>query len=257
MNELDKLDGGAVHTTTDILQTKDYSIFKKLKGNRTDDEAHVKRLTKNMLEVGNLTVEFPIVVNERMEVVDGQHRLAALKGLGWPIAYRVVNGLTLNTVRGINQAAQNWSWRDYAASFIDNGNEEQQLNYRRFVQLVDTFKTSYATTTMYCGLAADKTRHSRLDFKGGEFVIPNFERAYKLLTQYEEIATAFNFNSSRFAAACYRAMQVDGYDHKRMVHKAMVYDLPVRASATVEDYLRFIESVYNRNQTDDTKLRLY
>jgi hypothetical protein len=257
MSELINPDIGAVRTTTDILQTKDYTIFKLLKGNRPADKAHVKRIAKNMLEVGNLTAEFPIVVNEYMEIIDGQHRVEALKSLGWPIAYRKVNGLTLDTVRGINQAAQNWSWKDYAGSFVNDGNDEQKIQYRQFLQLADTFKTDYATTLMYCDLSADRNRRARISFKLGELIIPNYGRAYKLLEQYKEISTAIDFDSSGFAAACYKAMNNADYDHKRMVYKATVYDLPVKKQATVEDYLRFIETVYNRNQPEDSRVRLY
>ena len=54
-----------------IFKTYDYSLFKKLKGNRDIVESSLKGITKSMEEDGyshNL-----VQVNEKMEIVDGQH----------------------------------------------------------------------------------------------------------------------------------------------------------------------------------------
>ena len=90
----------------DTFQTKDYDIFQIIEGNRPVDEKHVKQLISNMTKYGNLTPNFPIVVNEAIEVIDGQHRIAALKELGWPVFYQVQADLGLDTVQGINQASK-------------------------------------------------------------------------------------------------------------------------------------------------------
>lgn len=250
-------DGAVNTTTTVILQTRDYTIFKKLPGNRPPDDAHVRRLIRNMLEVGNLTSDFPIVVNENMEVIDGQHRLEALKELGWPIAYRVAVGLTLDTVRGINQASQNWSWKDYAQSFAENGSEKSKDEYKRFLTLADYFGYPYHVLMHYCGLSTDNRPVNATDFRNGELKIPNFDRTFRLLEQYKAVSEAFNFHNSKLAIALYKIMQHPEYSQDRMVHKAKVYDLEIRRLSTLDDYIRFAEDVYNRNQTPDTKVRLY
>ena len=67
-----------------IHETRDYSMFKTVKGNRTIDKSHVKRLVREMKKKD---LELPIFINENDEVVDGQHTLEARKELNKPIRY--------------------------------------------------------------------------------------------------------------------------------------------------------------------------
>ncbi len=249
-------DQNKVLSNTNIINTKNYDQFKKLKGNRPNDPAKVKRLINNMMNVGNLTAEFPIVVNEYMEVIDGQHRLEALKNLGWPVGYRVQNGLTLDTVRGINQAGSNWGWLDYTYSFTETGTPEQKDQYGRFLNLYKHFGYGYTVLSTYCGWG-EKGRIKNILFTQGEMVIPNHEHTFKLLKQYQEVSKALNHQTSRFAKAMYKIMHNPEYDHKQMVNKAMMYEQEIPMQGTLEGYMRLIEHIYNRHQAEDKRVRLY
>lgn len=66
--------------TNEIKRTNNYDMFKRLEGNRFVDPKKVNKLKKSINEVGYISN--PIIVNEKMEVIDGQHRLEALKELG-------------------------------------------------------------------------------------------------------------------------------------------------------------------------------
>ena len=68
-----------------IYITKDYSIFKKLTGNRSTELERITKICDSIREVGYITS--PILVNENMEVIDGQGRLEAFKELGIPVEY--------------------------------------------------------------------------------------------------------------------------------------------------------------------------
>ena len=67
-----------------VHETLDYSIFKKLPGNRKVSLSHVKGLIKSMKKV---VLDVPIIVNEQMQIVNGQHVFQARKELGLPILY--------------------------------------------------------------------------------------------------------------------------------------------------------------------------
>ena len=64
-----------------IFEEPDYSQFKYLGGNR--DITHSKKLLESITQNGYFNV--PILVNENMEIIDGQGRFEALKMLGLPI----------------------------------------------------------------------------------------------------------------------------------------------------------------------------
>lgn len=65
-----------------VYVTDKYSIFRRLSGNRDVKEARVKKIMRSIEKVGY--IPNPIIVNENMEVVDGQGRLEAVKRLGLP-----------------------------------------------------------------------------------------------------------------------------------------------------------------------------
>jgi len=69
----------------ELKETTDYSLF-KLAQNREIKAKHVKEKLKSIEEDG---LQLPIVVNRRYEIVDGQHRFAALTKLKQPIPYIV------------------------------------------------------------------------------------------------------------------------------------------------------------------------
>lgn len=61
---------------TIVYRTNNYDQFKRLVGNREVNPKRVKTIKKSVEEIGY--IPNPIIVNENMEVIDGQGRLQAL-----------------------------------------------------------------------------------------------------------------------------------------------------------------------------------
>lgn len=112
-----------------IYETNDYDMFKKLQGNR--DERSAQKIKKSIRKIGYIVS--PICVNEKMEVIDGQNRLMALKDLGLPVHYYVVEGVGLEEAIQMNIGRQNWKPIDYARGYALQGN----VNYQRLLQLYE------------------------------------------------------------------------------------------------------------------------
>ncbi len=71
-----------------IKKTKNYEMFTFREDNREKiDQSHVQRLVFS-IEKRNLLELRPIIVNEKFEVIDGQHRLMAAKFLDVEIFYQ-------------------------------------------------------------------------------------------------------------------------------------------------------------------------
>ena len=64
--------------TNKILVTKDYHKFSFLKGNRAINIRHLNNLITSIKEKD---LKMPIIVNEELGVLDGQHRLKAYQTL--------------------------------------------------------------------------------------------------------------------------------------------------------------------------------
>lgn len=113
-----------------VKSTKDYNKFKKLLGNRNVTETRINKIIQSINKVGYLSN--PIIVNEKMEVIDGQGRLTALERLGLPVEYIVQEGVGIDECISMNLNQTNWNLMNYIISFADRGNE----NYIKLLQLM-------------------------------------------------------------------------------------------------------------------------
>lgn len=122
----------------EVLCTYDLSIFKKLDGNRPVLEMRKNKIKKSILENGY--IPSAIVVNERLEIIDGQGRVAALKEIGGlPVYYIVVPGLGVDECIAMNFSMTNWTTMDYIRSFADRGNE----SYIKLKWLIEKYNTLF------------------------------------------------------------------------------------------------------------------
>ena len=80
-------------------------------------------------------VHNPIIVNEKMEVIDGQGRLTALQRLKMPVEYVVAPGAGNKECIYMNMNMVNWKLPDFVKSYAEQGNE----NYQRLLSLMERY----------------------------------------------------------------------------------------------------------------------
>ena len=110
--------------TDRIYETKDYTQFKYLRGNRSIHEPWVRKLVELIKEKD---LQIPIIVDEAMRVQDGQHRLEAYKIVGAPVKYIIKSKFALTEVRSLNQNNKKWTLTDYMMSFVKLNNKDYAL----------------------------------------------------------------------------------------------------------------------------------
>lgn len=109
------------HEFGKIYQSTEYRRFKFLDGNRSIAESRVQTILESIQSVGYITN--PIIVNEKMEIIDGQGRFTALKKLGLPVYYVVHEGAGIKEVISLNVRQKNWTTTDYCLSYARQGIE--------------------------------------------------------------------------------------------------------------------------------------
>jgi hypothetical protein len=244
----------------EILETKDYKLFKSLPGNRVINKGHVTQMTRHMALVGNLTGNFPVVVNENMEIIDGQHRIEALKRLKWPVYYRIEKGLGIETVRQINAAQSNWSYMDYATSYAKLGLKA----YQWFLEVAEKYPYGYNVLMVYSGTAARgrrgkdnaESRHTTM-FRSGNLKVEEPEKTEEMLGKLAELSEAADHYSRPWAQALYRVFQNSQYDQTRMLNKLKSWEKEIPHFSGVIDYLRLIEDIYNYRAQPEGVVRLF
>ena len=98
-----------------IMVTENYDMFKKIGGNRKLNKANYSKIVKSMKEEQLI---IPIVVNEKYEIIDGQHRFQACEDLGKPVYFYMVRGYGLEQVKRANIASSNWKKENYLDMFV-------------------------------------------------------------------------------------------------------------------------------------------
>jgi hypothetical protein len=102
-----------------VCFTKDYSIFKFLKENRMINDRNKKKIMRSIVVNGNLLSI--VIINEKGEIIDGQHRVKIKMELEMHlpieqrtgIYYIVCKGYGIKQVQTYNDAQKRWDGLDF------------------------------------------------------------------------------------------------------------------------------------------------
>lgn len=232
-----------------IEMTTDYDMFRLLKGNRSVDESHVVKLMKKMKQDDLFT---PILVNERMEVIDGQHRLEARRRLSYIVPYYVQKNYGLEEVQAINSFQKPWNVADYMESYIQLGKKDYEI-YKWFR---GRYKLTHTICLSLLMGGRNQDRSMSEIFKSGEFKIKDLEYAKGKAEMLEKIAPHFEGYCDRtFAAAFFDVMEKKVFEFDRFITALSNYPAKMQKMATKEQYVSAIEDLYNYNRKNKVSLR--
>ena len=153
----------------DVYTTRDYSIFKRLVGNRDIPESRISKIVDSIQKIG--WVHNPIIVNEKMEVIDGQGRLTALQRLKMPVEYIIAPGAGNKECIYMNMNMVNWKLPDFIKSYAEQGNE----NYQRLLSLMEKYAGGNLDIISTAVYRVSKSKHR--DIKEG--ILQLTEEQYK------------------------------------------------------------------------------
>lgn len=162
-----------------IKISTNYAEFKIIDVNREINKSHLKKLTESIRN-RNLLHLFPIIVNSKMQVIEGQHRLKAAQALNFALYYIVDDQVDAKDIAIINNNRKGWSGKDYIAFYAKSGN----VHYKKLQKLMTQYpKLTILSTIRLCDESkgnyyggGDTTRHMR----EGLIEVPNIELAHIL-----------------------------------------------------------------------------
>jgi len=230
-----------VHTTTN------YSLFNPIGGNRNKNLLHVNRLKKSMAKNYLFTV---IIVNEKYEIIDGQHRFQVIKELGLPLYYIVCNGYGLSQVHILNQNSKNWNADDYLEGYCN-------LGYKDYVVYRD-FKEKYEIGHNECQLLLTGIFHVSLkdDFYAGKFKATKFEEATKSIEQILMLEPYYlGVRRRTFVGAMISLFKNPNFEFTEFLQKVKLQPTALVDCATATQYKSLIEEIYNYRRREKVNLR--
>ncbi|PNZ27180.1 hypothetical protein CD122_07260 [Staphylococcus rostri] len=229
-----------------VYKTDDLEIFKFTKFNRNI------LFTDEMLKQAKEGFISPIIVNEHMVVIDGQHRLEHAKKAGVPIEYIIKPGLNEHDIVRMNTTQRPWSLLNFIESYANQGSEQ-------YVALLNLINKHYAGTSVVIGVARNTTGNSnRLSelVKSGNFNFVNFEQTLNFLKYYERFRKETHTpKKTKVALALYGLYRIEGFDEDRLIRKVLQKkfddDLRVKGYDLTEALKEFINK-YNDKLTQDS-----
>ena len=227
-----------------VKETKNYELFSSINGNRPKNQLHLKRLKKSMEE--ELLVS-PIIVNEKYEVIDGQHRLQISEELRLPVRYIVCEGYGLEQVHRLNQNSKNWQLIEFIKGYSDMGNKE----YIKFLDFLNTYNFGVTSSMDLLGGHSGKTSNA---IKEGSLVIKDYKNGCLLAEYITEMGKYFEFYAEQsFVKAIVRVSKKEGFCLDTFLSKMQLK--PLQKRTDINAYVEQIEEVYNYENRNKLNLR--
>lgn len=133
---------GSDKVAYNVHVTMNYDKFRFIDGNR--DVEYLANLRKSIKTHG--WYRQPILVNERFEIIEGQHRFTVCKELGLPIEYIIQPGLVAEDCAPLNTGRTNWRTKNYA-----HLHAVKSVDFMYFEELLNQFHFSPRVTLVAIG----------------------------------------------------------------------------------------------------------
>jgi len=245
-----------------VYKTNDLSVFNQIVGNRPPNPQHIRRLVGSIKENGVL--QNPIIVNEKMDVIDGQHRLMAAKKSFSSIFYIVVKGYSLNEVQVLNINQKNWTKKDFMEGYADMG-VEPYLKLRNFTRRNTAFnitdciamcsnKATSSGSDVNGKYRGDVVMKMKEVFEEGTWVGRDFEEAQESANKLMMLKRFYSgYKRSTFVSTMLGLFQNENFDFTEFLGKLKLQK--IEDCISVAQYKLLIEDIYNYRRREKVSLR--
>lgn len=237
-----------------LYETKDYSKFKFLKGNRAIKE---KRSLIESIEKSGILV--PIDVNEKFEIIDGQTRFLIARKLNKSIPYIISKGLNLDDVIELNSTIKTWKIGDFIRKYSMDGMNE----YKKLQFIVKKYKniSPFSLISLAMGNKHYDGNSQEL-VKTGQFSFYNYKEFIRLLDSYGNFCEELNLRSSQQTFFAYvELFIVKDFDYYRLINGFKIKTKNViegifHQGVVLEEFLKAYNYKLHRNSNKAIKYEI-
>lgn len=237
------------HIAGNIYVTNDYDKFKRLEGNR--DVKTAKKVLDSINAVGY--VLSPILVNEKFEIIDGQHRLEALKKLNLPVYYIMQPGIGEEECKYLNTGQTNWTTMDYIQSYSEKGIKDYLRLSSLLLEFGKSFKLegviSFTTSIPLSG----GTMHQLIKDRKLKISEEQYNLSRTRLRSAKELGFCSLQKEGKFYCRSWYQAVAYAYRHQEVSVRELAERLkssPIELQSynRVEDQLALFDKIYNKGR---------
>lgn len=234
-----------------VYRTKDYSIFKFHKENRTIKTPKVNYLKGRMMKNGWAKGSH-LTVNHKYEIIDGQHRLLAAMEVGVPVDYVMYRNANGNDIRELNMGGDPWRIMEHLDFGIKQGNQNYIL-LDRFMKNFPHIRPTDCTM-----LTKNSTSYARRrEFEEGEFKVKDMKIAYEWGHNIMSLKPYFDgYKLSLFVRSMITVLQHPEFKFDEFLHRVKTRRSMIYKCGTLDQYLEMIEKIYNFRRPADERIIL-
>lgn len=234
---------------SNVRETTDYSKFKFLEENREVTLKALKRINRSVLKDG--WRNYPITVNEKMEIIEGQHTFIYARDNNLPIRYYIQEGATKKDCQIMNSSKTKWTMSDYIHYYSTSGD----TNYKYLEILVNRYRILPISTVIGIALRGDISQ--KVSEGLATITEAQYNDANVKLTYIEKLLPAINQIGGRrvsFIDALMKAYEMPNVDKDRLFNTINKNCWSMSPSSNIEESLKEIERVYNRQLPGTSKV---
>lgn len=231
-----------------VYETTDYEIFTYKRDNR-----QVKENLKLKEEIRAVGILIPVLVNEKYEVIDGQHRVEIARNLKKKVPFIVMIGAGKKEIISINTTSKQWALGDFISSYAEEGIEE----YEKMKKLLDDYDVPVGTLCSLAFNSTDSTRPTN-KIRAGQLKFTNYEFLVSFLEFYQELVdkTVLENNSS-LPKSLYTLYRLKKFEPNRILDKSGLIAEKLRGVTQQGMTTQIILECYNQRLRSDNEIRYH
>jgi hypothetical protein len=188
-----------------ILKTRDYDSFTTITSNREVNAAHVKKLAES-IKRKNLMWAKPALVNDKMAVIDGQHRLEACRSAEEEFHYIKGSGLSKEDMAILNTNQRNWTVMD----FVNYHALEGSRPYKDLCNLINKYpQLRWSMIVRMCGRPGT--------MREGAFDAAGLSRAKQICGWLAQLGKKYRFCTERAFGMALKSIVETEADFNHMI----------------------------------------
>lgn len=233
--------------TNAVFVTYNYEQFTFLNGNRNINKCNLKNIEKSFKRE---QVIVPIIVNQNLEIIDGQHRFLICQENNYPLYYIIVQDAGLKQCEIINTAGRKWNNDDYLESYCDQGNK----HYIILKQFAEKHGLSAAIARTFLEFSAYSHNSAQI-FAEGNFIVKDLSKSERYYDQYQDFHACEPFKHTGFIRVLMSVFNTPIYNHERMVQKLKHSAYKIKIRSFHYEYKELLTDVYNYKTKESEKVQ--
>lgn len=251
------------HKTSAIIvfQTKDYGLFSMMKGNRPLNQKKIEKIIAEIKGGNNMLPYYPIQVkveDDKLIILDGQHRFAICTKLKEPVHYIIVaEKKSMLEIAKINSNVEKWKSADFINCYITSGISDYEV--------LNNYIQNYGFSLGVClsllvngdpGSQNGSVSELHQQFTDGTFKVKTLEQAQELGELFKRFSVFKNWRSRALIIALYRIKKANTADMDDLVDAFNKNPDMLKEHANLKDYIVNLEQIINVNKRTTNRIIL-